>query len=151
MQSLKFSVDSWHYRFIKKYTSTHDSDVQDICAYVRAFIKAGLIVLLILAAVTFASFLGTQILVGVAFSLYNWMWIFSPVAEAGMILLTVFSSGIGILAGTEYYKQKSDEKRWREGPKPDGFVKNAYKSWKGKYCARVEIIRPEFEDGPAEI
>lgn len=155
MKTLKFSDKSWHYRFIKKYTDRADYDMDNICAYTRGFIQACLIVLLILAAVTLVSFLLTQILVGVAFSLWYGMFIFSEPAIIAMIVIAVMSIAIGGIAGHVWLKERRYEKRraLREAgvEEVDGFMTNAYKSWKEKWCARVEIVRPEYEEGPAEL
>lgn len=145
MNTLKFSQNSWHYRFIKRYTTREDYQLSDICAYTRGFLVAAFYALLAFAGITLLAFAGTQVLVGIAFSLWNGLWIFSPVAEIAMAAL----AGVSLLFGSlfaycwaENYLDERRKERMIRG-EPDGFVTNAYKSWKDKWCARVEIIEIE--------
>lgn len=148
MKTLQFSEKSWHYRFIKHYTKNEDYELDNICSYTRCFFQATMVVLLLLILVTFASFCATQVLVGVAFSLWYGMWIFSEVAAFTMVIIAAFATAIGILLLGHKIKEMNEDRR-RSGV-PDSFVVNAYKSWKDKFCARVEIVRPAVEEGPAE-
>ena len=153
MKSLQFSADSWHYKMIYKYTPARDRDLVDICSYTRYFLFSLLTIGLILAGVTLASFILTQILVGIGFSLWHGMLIFSEVAKVSMGVITVLGGAIGIVAFMAWVGDKHREYKEAHRGEPDGFVKEAYKSWKEKYCARVEIVRPvveEVEEGPAD-
>jgi len=150
MKTLKFSPDSWHYKMIYKYTPARDRDLVDICSYTRYFLFSLLTIGLILLGVTLASFVVSQILVGIGFSLWYGMFIFSEVAQLAMGVIAVLGLAIGFVALMSWFSEKRQEYKEAHRNDPDGFVKEAYKSWKEKYCARVEIVRPEIEEGPAE-
>jgi hypothetical protein len=92
-------------------------------------------------------------LFSIGFSLFYGHWIFTEIGEVMLMIVTLFSLGIlGYIIFTrigEYRNNKNEayQDAIRAGtiPKPvDGFVKNAYKSWKQKYCVQIAFTD---EDG----
>lgn len=149
MKSLTFNKSSWHYRIATKvsnyspYDEEYDrGDSPDICTYSRHV--AGALLLLTLGAALFLgiSYILIHVVLGIAFSLMTWSFMFTEIGFAGLIALCM----IGFVCGAIYLKNKIEERRNnrrysnRGVPKPDGFVKNAYKSWKEKYCVRITFV-----------
>lgn len=137
--NLRFSRDSWHYKLASAGGYHYRNDENDICTYTRACMKAcisGLIVALIFTAI---AYLLVHMILGLGFSLWFGTWLMT---ELGMIALIVTLAGL--FAGTITYSIER-YKNWRrarrnylyENPQPDSFLKHAYKSVKGKYCARI--------------
>ncbi len=150
MMSLNFSKDSWHYKVAKFGTLRTYGGETDMCHYVRSFIWGvvkGLVVGVIIGALASlvlaceGAFIGSFIA-----AVMTGVWAFEGFAVGGVIINSI-ALGLVTIFGTAYkYEQYRDANpRKRKPPKPDGFVKNAYRGWKDKYCAKVKIERTAEE------
>lgn len=137
--NLRFSRDSWHYKLASAGGYHYRNDENDICTYTRACMKAcisGLIVALIFTAI---AYLLVHMILGLGFSLWFGIWLTSVPGEVG-IFLTVVGCAVSLICYlAEKYRAWSRARRNEryENPQPDSFIKHAYKSIKGKYCARI--------------
>jgi hypothetical protein len=141
MKSLKFSRDSWHYKLVNSTGYTvFEGDEVDLCEYTwrvigSIFLQVFLFLLAIILAASVINFL-----LGIGFSLAYGAWLFNELGFAGLVTSIIALSIWGLTALTTW----RDNRRYREKPqKPDGFIKNAYKSHKEKYCHRVVFDEKE--------
>jgi hypothetical protein len=156
MNSLTFNKDSWHYKIATKvvgYRPRNDddwyegaSDNNDMCTYTRHVMGALLLISVGIALGLYAFYALVEVILGIAFSLMYWSWMFSSLGAVGFVFLSIVSAAYGIktlvnrinesrlMNRREYFKH-----RLNGIVKPDGFIKNAYKSWKEKYCVRIEF------------
>ena len=154
MKALNFNKNSWHYRLVSKlelYEAPHQKDIWgdgelytvgdsgDICTYSKRVIFALFLVSIIIAAIILSLTIAVHTLLGIYFSLLANEWIFTEFGNVGMILSIATISMIGIYVAVEdlddYYKRKSNKK----SNKPDSFMKNAYRSWKNKFCIPIDF------------
>jgi ABC-type multidrug transport system permease subunit len=141
MKSLTFNKNSWHYLIASmvgyapyEYGNGHE---RNICTYSK-YVVGGIIVLLVMGAgIAGFGFLFFQVFFGIVFSLIYGMWLMSATGEAALILTGFFGS-IALL-GLAWLAHKRRLERDRFHIRPDGFVKNAYKSWKEKFCLKIEF------------
>lgn len=137
MKTLTFNANSVHHKLavfgnLNEYRST------DICTYTRSVLW-GLFkflgcVLLSLVLVVFASTALVEVVLSVVFSLYTGTFMFSELGLATAIVLVV----VGIFVGVKFtYDKIGEHSNDPRSNKPDGFIKSAYRSFKGKYCVRV--------------
>ena len=144
MKSLTFSKNSWHYYLAKlAYDKPYDevlSDVcPDICTYMR-YVALGLFILLGMGVVIAAAgFILSHVILGIIFSLFYGVLMFTPEAIAALLLGTIL--GVGFLSH-KLFKMRQEKllsTEYRNRIRHDGFAKNAYKSWKEKFCVKVEF------------
>lgn len=151
MKSLNFNRESWHFKVATKWGGFPKwFETTNICEYSRAVVKGSFLAL--------AN--GLLALVAIVGSLY---WVAITIAwwtagivtgvfieEPGPIVLSMIVGGAGLIAGGTYLihkvmvwndvrkMNKSNEARIAH-PKPDSFVKKAWRSWMDKTCVRVTI------------
>lgn len=151
MKSLTFNKDSWHFRFVTTFTSwnrhfTHDSD---ICEYTRQFLKA----LFICACCCFAGGLviysAVDAVMAILFLIFTGNWLIGPfgfmflLISSALIIATAILWGIECIKDYRYNKRRENEDK---EPKPDGFIKNAWKSHVGKYCVKIDFVDEKEKD-----
>jgi hypothetical protein len=105
-----------------------------------------LFALLIGLIVTFLWTIVANMLFAVGFSLVYGALIYSESAIAGFFALTIGAFWFGIwklLNAADEHKRNAQH----EPKKPDGFVKHAYKSWKEKYCVKIEFANKPEDSG----
>ena len=150
MKALTFNKTSWHFRLAKmagykvpyydEYWREARGDNADICTYSK-HVMGGLLALagtgIVIAII---GFLLSHILLGIYFSLKLGMWFFSDVAVGTMLVIGICSVSFGIVS---IFTWNNDRKRSTEyRNRPDGFVKHAYKSWKEKFCVKINFVDP---------
>ncbi len=150
MMPLNFSKDSWHYKVAKFGTLRTYGDETDMCHYVRSFIwgvTKGLVVGVIIGALASlvlaceGAFIGSFIA-----AVMTGVWAFEGFAVGGVIINSIaLALAAFITIGYKYEQYREANPKKRKPPKPDGFVKNAYRGWKDKYCAKVKIERSAEE------
>lgn len=151
MKALTFNKNSWHFLLATKmgHYRPYDresgyGDNADICTYSRHVMGGLLLLTLAAAAIAFAGFIVSHILLGIWFSIMLGTWFFSDWAVGAMIVLGIgaFVIGMKVAIDWQYERRMSSEYRNR----PDGFVKHAYKSWKEKYCVQIEFKDEQHDD-----
>jgi hypothetical protein len=118
-----------------------DDEKQNICAYTWHVIFGVLVCFVLLVAITTIEYLLVEFALGVYFSILYKTFMFSDVGVAvlgilcfSLILLFIFH-GIPWL----FRKTKKIIVNTVSDTPVDSFVKEAYQSWKGKYCKKVEF------------
>lgn len=139
MKALTFDTNSWHYRFVTSMTNYNPFyDDNDMCAYSSAFIKASLGLAVIGVLIAFFGHLLAHFLIGVVISLLMGTWFFTFVGEV-MAFTLMLGAVVGILVATVWFGVDQLSTVKRRLSYSDSFVSNAYKSWKGKYCVKIEF------------
>jgi hypothetical protein len=130
---LTFNSTSLHYKLALLGGLSKYDDDSNICEYTRH----GLVI-------AFLGLILSHMLFAVGFSLVYGILIFSDAAIAGFMTTSLGLCWFGIWKLADSVKEHRRNAQ-DESTKPDGFVKHAYKSWKEKYCVKVE-----FTNKPAE-
>jgi len=145
MKTIKIDRNSKTFRFAVSWGNWRYIAKPDICAFTRALIWGGFKVLL-LAGLFLAMYSG------ITFSLYMALstdgfpypilgaFLIPPlgvaallaVAYALIVIIMCVSEKIAVAA-----RRRRDYKE--SNPKPPTALREAYRSWKGKYCAKVEV------------
>ena len=131
MLKLNYSVDSWHYRFLKKvspnfrYKIGTEKDI-NFCWYWRT-VLVNIVFFTILTFIT-----AIIILRGIQLAMHN------PVGA--FLLLVGIIIGLAVLAAVTWAVVKAIT-WWHERPQSgsDGFILEAYKSFKEKTCKKVDF------------
>lgn len=136
MKPLVFRKGSWHYKLA---SITRNLDIfgndMDICSYTKA-VFAGILVILIAALIiALAGHLFFHMVFGVITSIVMGQIILTESAVIGIIAICLAL----VIYGIDSLLTWSERRRFAPR-KPDGFVKNAYKSWKDRYCFKVTFV-----------
>jgi hypothetical protein len=152
MKKLTYSKNSWHYRLASQVGYSPDWDygddgeraernLGDICSYWRHVVGGALIIAIIFAIIYMVATLSVHLIMGIVFSLLYGMWLGTVMAELGL-----FFTGVGItlwvvfkgipMAYNAYRDYRYDHPKQK---KPDGFIKEAYNSFKNKTCVQVKF------------
>ena len=150
MVTLKFSKNSWHYKFISLFKDRYFIS-DNICGYIRDFILS--------------CFFTTSVLVMLCVALYVMvvaplMWGF-VMLQLDMFIQPSIAAGVGVImdivalliAGFHYlvvvvipeYAEKKRLEAYeamqngKYKPKPDSFVKAVYNKFHDKTCAKIEF------------
>lgn len=134
--------NSWHYHLATKYGNMKYWLTEDICTYTQSvilgLIKAALMTLLLAvvvgSVVSFWMYLLVSAIVGHIATIENGFGMFG-----GVIHAIVFGAiaVVNLVLGFEWCVNKITGKV--RAIAHTGFVKAAYRSWKDKYCIRVEF------------
>ena len=134
MQALTFNKNSWHHA-IAKFGGFNSWSDQDLCTYTRKFTRGLFGAFLIGLVIAFLGFGMSHLIFGIIFSIMAGTWVTTEFGTVfGMVLLAL-ALFIGIGASVDKYRDSHENKP----RKPDGFVKNAYKGWKEKFCIKINI------------
>ena len=137
MKTLNFSSTSWHYRIATFGDKHRCYEVEDICSYTRKFM--GGFFLLILATVSCG-------LVSYAISdFFTWLiacitnqTLIIPEIPAQFVICSIATTA-GFLAIVCTALTARDYLSIIKKNKKDSFIGNAYRSFKDKYCMKVNI------------
>lgn len=140
MKTLTFNRKSWHAKLAK--VAGYDFYHGDVCSYTRHVLGGSLLAAFLAAAAFVVSFLAIHMLLGIAFSLWYGIFLFTDAGVFGLMIGSV----IGLITAAHYLNEKLKERRWETRNKPDGFVKNAYRGWKDKYCTKIEFRDEDEQD-----
>lgn len=126
-----FNTNSWHYKLASTYTSFSPYIHTDICSYTRKVVLS----FFSLAMIALASvFIGWGII-----DVALWAWFFYHGYFLGLMgpgIVTIsLSIAVLIIAGDTLLSSLRHYKTQKE----PGFIRKAYRSWKDKYCVKVEF------------
>lgn len=132
MKTLKLNKDSWHYKLAMQY-DRHVPDNTDICSYTRLLFAA---MSLMAFAITILTLLAGTIL----FTIGGWFaYLFGFPLHGAVVPFTFIYGGATIVIGIVAAKAHYDEHKYDKPKKEPGFVRTAYRSWKDKFCVKVEF------------
>ena len=133
MKTIKFKTDSWHYKFVSQWDPivVHRTGGTDICSYVRA-LMLGLTVMALLFGIL-GLFAGVLL-----YAIGNWIgyFLFGYALSEGTPFVTIIYACFGAFI---WYNQWKENRVVNEKEKEPGFIRLAYRSWKDKFCAKVEF------------
>ena len=128
MKPIEISTDSWHYRLISKY----DFPDTEICGYTKQ-----LIMFLIVTAMLVVLLMVFVYMTGDAIA-----WLIACIVNQQLI--PIGEPAIGFFAVVIFFLipytiSRVQLKRLSEGKTEPSFISQAYRSWKEKYCVRIEF------------
>lgn len=140
MKTLTFNTNSWHYRFVTKMTNyTPTNSGSDICSYSRAFITALFYIIIQALLIAVIGYFLSHFLIGVVYSIMLGKWFFTFAGEVVALTLSFFSAAAGLISLIYLIVGIVCKAKLARTNRSDGFVKNAYRAWKGKYCVKIEF------------
>jgi len=152
MNTIKIKDGTWHHFLATSTGGFSRHSHRDICAYTRCVLW-GLFMWTLIVSICAVIFAGA--IVGPINALCWYLFDANIGGQkwanfgTGMFGAELFGGAcVGIAFLWERWKAKKRRREWEieEGripappPKPPSFIKEAYAAWKGKYCARVEIV-----------
>jgi phosphate/sulfate permease len=134
MKTLTFNRDSWHYKLVNKvFGFNADYDHADICSYTKKVLLAMFIIVVLAAAVLFGIYLAGNFIGYIVASIINFTFI-DPNPESVIVGTLLIIGASCWLAHIISNKTSSVSHKIS-----DSFIGEAYKSFKGKYCAKIEF------------
>ena len=134
MKTLQFDKNSWHYT-IAKFGGFNGWSDHDLCTYTHKFMKGLFFSAIIGIFIAIVGFGLSNLVFGIIFSIIAGTWVTTEVGNVFGLILLLLSLFVAVGVSAEKYME-SRKLRLR---KPDGFVKNAYKGWKEKFCIKINI------------
>lgn len=148
MKPLVFDRSGWLFRFTQKLTNYHPRDIYDsysvwgdspdICTYTRHVIYAVLLVSIYAVVTVGAAYIAVEMLFSLAFSLFYGVNLCSVLAIICWGVFLVMILACMLVGALCMFGDWMNNRRYIE--KPDGFIKQSYKSWKGKYCIPIAFV-----------
>ena len=135
MQTLTFDKRSWHYA-IAKFGGFNSWSDQDLCTYTGKFTRGLFGAFLLGLVIALLGFGLSHLVLGIIFSIIAGAWVTSEVGTVFGLILLLLSLFVAVGVSVEKYK----ESREFHPRKPDGFVKNAYRGWKEKFCIKIKVV-----------
>ncbi len=145
MKTLKLNAKSWHYKLANEFGGLDGyATSTDMCTYARN-VSVGALLLAFLCTIcvfitVFVSYLLVETVLSIAFGIVYGFIMFTPAGFVGSILCVAAIIGTTFIYLIKKYKDAKYAKRHDPKVEPDNFIYNAYKGWKEKYCAKIEII-----------
>lgn len=135
MKTLTFDKRSWHYA-IAKFGGFNSWSDQDLCTYTRKFMKGLFGAFLIGCLIALVGFGLSHLLLGIIFSIIAGAWVTTEIGIVFGMVLSIMAGFIVVGTSVEKYRDNQESKP----QKPDGFVKNAYRGWKDKFCVKINVV-----------
>lgn len=139
---MKLKRKSWHWKlatYSRPFSPLHDRHSTDICSYTKAVAGGALIVAVHVGLAVAGTFLAAAALVAMG-SVIGWFatgmeggWNMPPdLVRAGLPLwlAVILASGAATF--------NACKSRRRPAP-PPGFLKLAWRSWRGKFCIKIDL------------
>ena len=126
MKTFEFKLKSWHF-WLANFGETRVYGTTDICSYIRNVLKG--LLLFIIFLLTIGGLGG--LLCFVVGNIIGWLFMDYQLHDASLFVggLTL---GFIVLIGSLVAKEEIQSKE-------PGVVRLAYRSWKDKFCARIEF------------
>jgi hypothetical protein len=135
MKTFQLKKDSWHYKlanFGVDHAAYRVYESSDICSYIR-YVMYGLFWFLVVSTIVLA--LGGFALYSIG-NLIGWLFL-GYILESGTIGFFIIIGAFSLFIGTTAAVMITKDRMQHEEP---GFVRLAYRSWKNKFCAKVELV-----------
>lgn len=125
---MKINKKSWHYHIVNTYSNFDPYYTRDICSYTRQILLG---ILNIISIILIGSILIYSMVFELIFQIFIFTDYSSPFFVVGTVLW-IFLLFSFLMSGLHIYISSRKNK-------PSGFVKNAYNSWKNKFCIKLEF------------
>ena len=126
MNTIKLNRNSWHYRLYECYANKY-FEPNDICVYTKNVILGAITVFFITAIAVVASIAVGDFLLWSYFNLF----VGSVDMETPAAIFLMFAAFAILIFGIDTFQDYSKFH--------DNFVTSAYRSYKDKYCVKVEV------------
>ena len=133
MKTLKFNRDSWHFKLVNTLFGYSVYEISNICSYTRAVLFSLFLVTLVAILIAFGVFLIGDFLGYLIASILNFTFIEPEGTAIAVMMILFISSIVGIAFLIGKFSSRTLEKV------SDSFIGEAYKSFKGKYCAKIKF------------
>lgn len=155
MKTLRFKKNSIPYLLATKLGGMDKWETNtDICGLIRHILIGMFYATLLTAVFAMVSYALMHMLFGIGFSIYYGKLFFTDLGLAILISVGVCLFGLAFYYAITKYREYRYEKQYQESVRarelaksgskyvapPDSFLVSAYKSIKGKFCAKVEFI-----------
>ena len=156
MKALTFKTTSWHYLLATKLahycprteSGEYGNDNPDICTYARHVIGGLMLLILIGICIAGLGYAVFDIALAIVFSLYYHVWLGDAMTTVSTMIVLIcivvvaFHRMCNLIS--EYRRNKlhydTNGKYIRNPVIADGFIIQAYKSWKGKFCVPIKFM-----------
>jgi hypothetical protein len=152
MRELTYSTKSWHYQLAdnvgyrpERDWDTGERNFGDLCSYWRHVVGGMLLIAFLMVLFTGVAWVSVNFLFGLVFSAIYGVWLVNTAGEIALFFLTVGAFLLLLFKGIPMMWMSFQRYRYNH-PRPkkeDGFVKEAYKSWKEKTCVKVKFVDQE--------
>lgn len=156
MKTLTFKTTSWHYLLATKIAGyrpraddgEYGNDSPDICTYTRHVISGLMLLILICICIAGLGYAFFDIALAIGFSLYYHVWLGDAMTTVSTMIVLIcivvvaFHRLCNLISDYRWNKLHFDANgNYIRNPViPDGFIKHAYKSWKGKFCMPIKFM-----------
>jgi hypothetical protein len=152
MKAFTLNVDSWHYKLASGFGYDPDFKDHDICAYLRRVLLGMGMMLFFIAIFCGTVFVCSMLLVNMVLGPYFFFVYGLPLNEfavAGWAIVAASAVAAGIMVSITKLTNRVRAKRYAQMELEDSenyvppqprFWKLAYKSYKEKFCARLEFV-----------
>ena len=130
MKTFELKKKSWHY-FLANFGSERVYSHTDICAYIR-YVIYGTFWFIIMGGA--GAFFSGCVLFSIG-NLFSWLFLGYELEKMTVGVFTMFSAFF--MMGLFLVGKDTIQHKMRDGE--PGFVRLAYRSWKDKFCAKVEL------------
>lgn len=140
MKSVILNRNSYHFLLAQRggfCEHMHQHYGTNFCDYTQTVLKGAFSSFLVLALISFAALCAIQVLLGIGFSIYYGMFIFSHFAL--FVLTVVIGLSILIVGAYGIHCYKEHLRKKSQDQKSDNFISKAYHSWQNKYCVQLEF------------
>ena len=142
MKTLNFNKNSIHFRLANMYDDFDCNDDHDLCSYTKYVLCGFVLSMIILFFGTIVWYILVSTVLGIIFSLAYGVLLFNQAGFLGAVVIAFLLFLSLVTFGKYIYRKYRNSKNKNNKelglpPKPDGFLVNAYKGWKEKYCVRV--------------
>lgn len=139
---IKINRNSWHAKMIRNFTSFGTSNIEDSCDYVQKFLIAAVRAIFIFIGIGMIAHALYIVIINFVFGTYGAFvhgWSFLTELEKSSIYCVCF---ITLLCSWGVWKfirhlEKNGEGYVSKEPSP---LTKLYRSWKEKYCEKIEFV-----------
>lgn len=142
MKTFTMKRDTWHYKMAVIGRARFDTDGNiDFCSYLSAVFQTALVGLLVIFLGLIVAYPIVSMFMGIAFSLYYGLWIFTEAGIAGIVITTAIGMIAVMVMISRWAETKKEQSRLN--PQEPGFFRLAYNKFKDKACVKITFERSQ--------
>lgn len=145
MKPITLNKNSWHYRLADKYTQRGVwDDGENICLYTKQVLKGSVWALFLTFILSFVVLSFMDFFIWLYVSISTGLWT-TPRELSGFAIVIILLSACGVVAyigvqTIEWLKESDNRFAQKTSSMVNpSFISEAYKSFKNKYCIKVEF------------
>jgi hypothetical protein len=140
MKELNFNKKSWHFFLANMNGSQQHKQSTDLCSYTRNALIGAFIAVLCTIIFAFSAYIVVNMLFALVFSIAYSAVIMTEAAFVGWMAafcILMYLLLISVIEAASNRRMNRVERNFKS--KPDGFIVNAYKGFKDKFCVKVNL------------